>query len=403
VTVPAGADVTTVWVDVGRMDLSGHAGYTYVRADGTYTVEALPPGRYFVEFVGWTAGLLQEVWNDTPYLGDATAVVVDTGAVTGIDATLARGGVLSGTIRSNSDCDLSYVDVYAWGAPGQPVPNSIVKADGTWSVTSLPTGTYWIEFDGRYTGLPRTFWNITGNPYGISEASVTAGQTRGGIDITLDGPRGCVPARPYVFQVYADLLDRNPDQSGMDTWSRALAAGAPRASVANAITASDEYRSRLIRATYQRYLGRYAEPAGLATWLGQMRAGVRIEDIQAGFVASDEFWRRHGSTREGWVTGLYGTVLGRTPSSAEVRWWASRMAGGASRGDVARGFLYSTEYLTTVVDGYYVDVLGRHIDPSGKATWVRLIQQGHRDEQIVAGILSSEEYGAKVRRLFPST
>ena len=221
--------------------------------------------------------------------------------------------------------------------------------------------------------------------------------------MTLNGPtRGCVPVRPFVRQVYAGLLERDVDYGGFTSWSDALARhGVPRSAVANAITASDEYRGHLIRGSYERYLGRGPDREGQAFWLTQMRAGRHIEEVQAGFIASDEFWATHGATPSGWVTGLYQSVLGRTPAAAEVAWWVERMRAGSGRGDVARGFLYSTEHLTAVVDGYYIDLLGRHLDPSGQATWVRLIQQGSRDEQIIAGILASEEYAAKVKRLWP--
>lgn len=400
VTVPAGVDVTLVQVNVwAEGKRSATAGHASAASDGTYTVGGLPPGRYQVEFNPWPSGLLREYWNDSELLGNASLVVVGTGPVTGIDAALVQGATLSGTIRSNGDCDLTYVHVYGHGAPGHVIPDGVVKPDGTWTLTGLPTGTYWVEFDGRSTGLPREYWNVTGTQYGRSEVSVTVGETRGGIDIVLDGPRGCVAPRAYVNQVYRDLLDRFPDQVGADGWSGALARGAGKESVANAITASDEYRGRLILASYWRFLGRSGEPSGRAGWLGQMQAGMQIEDVQAYFVASDEFWQRQGSTPAGWVAGLYDTVLGRAPAPSEVDAWVARMDDGVSRRDVARGFLFSTEYLATVVDGYYVQLLDRHIDGVGKVGWVRLIQQGSRDEQIVAGILASEEYAARVRRL----
>ena len=199
----------------------------------------------------------------------------------------------------------------------------------------------------------------------------------------------------FVTAVYQDLFGRSPDPQGLHTWARLLLQGTPYGDVANAITYSDEYRSRLIRETYQHYLGRGADPSGLAFWLRQMRAGLHIEEIQAGFIASDEYWARYGATPSGWVTGLYQSVLGRTPGASEVSWWVGVMRSGATRGDVARGFLLSTEHLTTVVDGYYMALLDRHIDPSGTATWVRLIQAGHRDEEIIASVVSSAEYRAK--------
>jgi hypothetical protein len=183
---------------------------------------------------------------------------------------------------------------------------------------------------------------------------------------------------------------------GLANWTNSLKSGTPYGQVANGITGSPEYRSQLIAATYRRYLGRNPDGAGLAFWLGQMSSGRHIEQMQSGFIASDEFYARGGGNDRGWVTLLYQSVLDRSPASSEVDWWASTIRGGMSRSQVALGFLYSTEHLTTVVDGYYVDLLRRHIDPTGRATWVGQIQAGHRDEEIIASIVSSAEYRAKV-------
>lgn len=75
------------------------------------------------------------------------------------------------------------------------------------------------------------------------------------------------------------------------------------------------------------------------------------------------------------------------------------LAQGYSRETVALGFLLSTERLTTVVDGYYLHLLGRSIDPSGRGTGGIAIQQGARTEQIIGGIVSSDEYFARAQVL----
>ena len=398
VTVPAGADVTEVYVRVGHFDLSGEAGSTSAAEDGSYTVDGLAAGTYYVEFNGWNVGLIRQLWKGTPYWERTTPVTVGSSAVAGIDATMRKGATVSGTIHTTSGCDLTGVHVYLWGAPGQSVPDSVVQPNGHWTVRGVPTGSFWVEFEGRYVGLSREYWDGFNSPELRSWLPLIAGKTTTGVDMTLTSPQGCVALVPYVTQVYRDLLRRQPDRNGLDTWVRLLVDGAPYTSVANSITASDEYRARLVRATYRTYLGRRAEAAGVTFWLGQMRAGRQIEEIQAGFIASDEFYARYGSTPAGWVKGLYQTVLHRNPTRAEVQWWVTGFGRGMPRSTVARGFLYSTEHLTSVVDGYYVDLLGRHIDRSGKATWVGLIQQGHRDEEIVAAIVSSEEYRASVER-----
>lgn len=202
--------------------------------------------------------------------------------------------------------------------------------------------------------------------------------------------------RDYITKVYNDLFARDPDPTGLATWTNALKSGTPVGAVANSITYSTEYRASLIQGTYQRYLGRTADSIGMAGWLTEMERGMHIEQMQAGFISSDEFWARGGGTERGWITRLYQSVLNREPGLSEVNYWQAQLGQGRSRYAIAIGFVYSTEYLTTVVDGYYVDLLGRNIDPSGRTSWVGAIQNGARDEQIIAGIVSSAEYRANV-------
>ncbi|MCV2395901.1 DUF4214 domain-containing protein [Actinotalea sp. M2MS4P-6] len=205
-------------------------------------------------------------------------------------------------------------------------------------------------------------------------------------------PEAVAAIHAYIYAVYYDLFGRKPDSTGLATWTTKLQTGTPYGEVANGITYSNEFRSRLIQASYRHYLGRPADSSGLAFWLDKMRNGWHIEQMQSGFIASDEFYARGGGTDAGWVRLLYRTVLGRSAGSSEVAYWVGELNGGRTRQSVALGFLYSTEHLTDVVDGYYVDLLGRRIDATGRKFWVTQIQQGARDEQIIAGIVSSDEY-----------
>jgi len=120
--------------------------------------------------------------------------------------------------------------------------------------------------------------------------------------------------------------------------------------------------------------------------------------MEAGFVASDEYFMQAGSTISGWVARLYQHVLKRTPASSEVAFWAARASGGATRYQIALGFLLSTEHLSTVIDGYYQELLDRGIDPAGQWSWVTAIQYGARVEAIIGGIVASDEYVSKVTR-----
>ncbi|HRA50892.1 DUF4214 domain-containing protein [Actinotalea sp.] len=204
--------------------------------------------------------------------------------------------------------------------------------------------------------------------------------------------------RSYVSAVYRDLFAREPDPAGLTSWTLALTAGTPRGAVANSITASAEYRSGLIRGSYVEFLGREPEAGGSGFWLAAMNEGMTIQRMEAGFLASQEYYDQSGGTDDAWVRQLYRHVLQREAADGEVLGWLEHLAAGHDRGSVAMGFLLSTERLATVVNGYYLHLLGRDLDPSGRQSWVAAIQAGTRTEAIIGGIVASEEYYVRAQR-----
>jgi Cysteine-rich secretory protein family/Domain of unknown function (DUF4214) len=202
-------------------------------------------------------------------------------------------------------------------------------------------------------------------------------------------------ASAYVSKVYSDLLGRRPDPAGQQQWTNQLMYGAARDAVANSITSSAEFRSRLISNSYADFLGRGADPAGLQHWLTLMANGWTIQQMESGFISSAEFYAQAGGNDAGWVRKLYREVLGREASSAEVASWTAAVQRGATRSQVAMGFLLSTEDLSSTVDGYYRWLLRRGLDPVGQSAWVQAIQRGTRVEQIIGGIIASPEYFAR--------
>jgi hypothetical protein len=230
----------------------------------------------------------------------------------------------------------------------------------------------------------------------VTQPPVTAGASRSALPTVVASD---AEVQLYIESVYQDLFGRQPDAEGLATWTAALQSGTPRVAVANAITSSPEFRSELIDFSYRWYLDRLPDADGLNFWLGKMASGYTISQMEAGFIGSPEFYAMAGSTDIGWVAGLYGAVLQRTPSVSEVDGWTKALHNGASRQTVSMGFLLSTEHLSTVVDGYYQSLLRRHLDPAGQVTWVHILQAGGRDEAIIGGIIASDEYwvGATTR------
>ncbi|CAN5123143.1 hypothetical protein BH11ACT1_BH11ACT1_04700 [soil metagenome] len=213
--------------------------------------------------------------------------------------------------------------------------------------------------------------------------------------ISVTTPRAPTATELYVTSVYSALFNRAPDPTGMSGWTAALNSGTPLNAVADAITSSPEYRAGLIRESYQTYLGREPEPAGLQNWLGAMDQGLTIQQMQAGFVASDEYYARVAGDPARWIGMLYANVLGRTATPDEVGAWTTALSGGASRVEIALGFLISSEHLSTVIDGNYQHLLGRGIDATGQAGWVSAIQHGTRLEAVIGSIIASPEYYSK--------
>jgi subtilisin family serine protease len=383
----------TNWISApGTMNLSTDISGGYVYRQGTSMAAphvAAVLARHRDAFPANTAAQIREVVR-------TTAIDLET---PGFDANTGYGLLNAHALIT---------DAAVSGAPHAPGPATATPGDGAatvswtapadggsaitgYAVTASPggrtcatTGATSCVVTGLTNGTAHTFTVRATNATGTGPASAPSAAVT---------PMGAV--QRYVSSVYADLLKRTPDSGGLVHWSGQLQAGIPYETVANAITASPEFRSRLITSAYARYLSRTPDAEGLQSWLASMTGGLHIEQMEAGFVVSPEFYTRAGGTDRAWVSSLYSTVLSRPASAADLDHWVGRLRTGASRWDVAIGFLYSTEHLTAVVDGYYHAFLRRGIDPEGAHTWVTLIQRGVRDEQIIAGLITSAEYRSR--------
>ncbi|MCB1332884.1 MAG: DUF4214 domain-containing protein [Roseivivax sp.] len=168
----------------------------------------------------------------------------------------------------------------------------------------------------------------------------------------------------FVTLLYQNVLGRAPDAAGLAGWTARLDGGATRQSVVLGFSESAEFiAARALDVTayvavqkdagwaaevfqlYQATLGRAPDLAGFLGWADRLADGARYSDVANGFVASAEFGATYGALDDrGFVTLLYGNVLGRTPDTAEVDAWLGRMATGASRLTVVEGFARSVEF-----------------------------------------------------------
>lgn len=147
----------------------------------------------------------------------------------------------------------------------------------------------------------------------------------------------------FVRSSYEGLLGRQPEAAGLGYWTGQLDDGQSRSYVLARIGDSLEYRQRIVSEAYRDLLAREPDPAGLAFWSSRIIDRLTEAGLRAEILASDEFFRRAGSSDEGYLTDLYRRILGREPDPGGRAFWLARLRDGRPRREVARAFLSSPE------------------------------------------------------------
>ncbi|MBO4635644.1 MAG: DUF4214 domain-containing protein, partial [Clostridiales bacterium] len=91
-------------------------------------------------------------------------------------------------------------------------------------------------------------------------------------------------------------------------------------------------------------LGRASDPAGQQAWVDAIRErGETGADVARGFLYSDEFLNKDCSNEE-FVQTLYQTFFGRAADEDGLAAWVGVLEGGVTRQNVIEGFINSTEW-----------------------------------------------------------
>ena len=236
------------------------------------------------------------------------------------------------------------------------------KATGINSV-ALPSTDLTLNTTHTSTGTYTDTWTFTDPNYVSQTGTVTDTIVQANAPATLN--------QVLVEEDYRVLLNRAAEPEGLTYWSTLLNNGATPNSVGMGITNSTESLTDIVINDYQGFLNRAPEPGGLNCWLGQLQSGRTPDQVAAGILGSAEYFADHGSTNQGFVTSLYQNVLGRAPDSGGNAFWLNALASGASRTQVAFGFLTSPEAAakqTTSAD--YSGILNRSPDAGGLNFWV---------------------------------
>ncbi len=172
------AGVNVIAFDTTYDDPTFLAATTVTDGSGNYTI-SLPQGEYKLQFSA-ASGYVRQFYSGkaTPQTADGLAVKANT-VTAGIDAALADGATISGTITDAQAHDgVRSVTVDALDAAGVSVASAATGSDGTYSLTGLPAGTYSVRFTPGYS-------SVYGQQSYAGKLTLSATQTRTGIDAQL--------------------------------------------------------------------------------------------------------------------------------------------------------------------------------------------------------------------------
>ena len=102
----------------------------------------------------------------------------------------------------------------------------------------------------------------------------------------------------FVYRLYKDCLERQPETTGIEYWCRELLKGKGGAEVAAGFVFSNEYKNRLpsndvyVQMLYRTILGRLAEATGLNHWVEKLDYTNSREHVLNGFMNSREFYEK---------------------------------------------------------------------------------------------------------------
>lgn len=344
----------------------------------TILTASLNGGWLVLDFAEGRSGVAQVVVRATDMLGaDTEHAVIVTVLQPGnaipraeVDIYLLGGGAIQvsagmGLLANDTDGD------------GQPLMALQIEA--------TQRGTVVIAADGSFRYTP-------GDAFaGFDQFAYRADDGHGGSAATT--VRLLSQQAAVIRKLYAQVLQREPEEAGLLYWLERLRQGATYGGVALGIFESDERLDPMIRNMYRQFLLREAEPAGLAWWKDVWRRTGGPERVMAGIAGSNEFFASASATHVGWVTELYRRLLGREPEPAGLAYWVDLLDRGATtREQVVLGFVRSEENHRNLVAAWYWQYLGREPDADGLAWWVAQLRGGASQRHIQSALIESAEY-----------
>lgn len=194
-------------------------------ASGVYELHSLPTGRYTVGFSGegMSAGYQPSYYQGKPSSTEATQILVTAGGtVAGIDATLAEGAAITGSVTAAAGgTPLGGITVCLFTVTGS-APERCTESDGagTYSFQGLIDGSYQVGFSleaselggsggaGGADGFGSQYFDGVATRAAAATLPLLAPATAEGVDAALLSPP--LPPPPAVAPVVSNSVTAAP-------------------------------------------------------------------------------------------------------------------------------------------------------------------------------------------------
>jgi hypothetical protein len=263
--------------------------------------------------------------------------------------TTASAGTTSVTIAGllpNTTYRFKVIEENAAGVSPASIPASGPTAVSGGVASSIPSGVstttanlvigWYQQFLGRTPGAPEVY----SLAHAIDTRAVAPYAAAYMVETSPEGDAF------QVTQLYERYLGRTPDAAGLEGWVSYMESGATANDVAELILGSDEYSARaggsdfaFMNALYQNVLGRTAGGAELSGWLSALAEGASRTQVAEALLQSPEHIQDE-------VTQLYSQFLDRRPDAGGLPVWDSALLSGLTDEQAAAAFAASAEFLS---------------------------------------------------------
>lgn len=283
---------------------------------------------------------------------------------------------------ANSTSDAKgLADVIALDSSRKIYPNGD-SADNDLLDVTIPSGSW------TTIGTPQTNYFIT--PTNSTYAEIQASDFG---TVSIHGP-WTNKNSGFTHRATRDLMFRFATAGTLSSTSVALTDGTTtRPAVIAGLMDSDEYRGLDVDRTFTRFLRRAVDPEGRTYWINSIGNGKALWRFRAQLFGSNEYFTKAGGTNATYLEKVYFDVLGRPIDPSGKAYWGNKLNNGADRGSVALNFINSSEFRRFVVDDQFLRFLDRKATPAEHTTWdTKITGTATGEQDLIAFLAASPEY-----------